>query len=166
MTLFCLEKPCSENDRSVTLQNTCKAWRVSSFSSLTSVPSPKLSTYILVKEIPNYDQTPWHQGFKPPHLLYSRPQLFPSNLRNAFHICPFLFRPTIIIQRYLTFLLDFSDPVLLASPFISNVLRKVLLWPSFTLNWWFFCLAGAISESAQEIWRVHVSVMGVGTFKN
>ena len=127
MTWFCLEKPCSENDRSVTLQNTCKAWRVSSFSSLTSVPSPKLSTYILVKEIPNYDQTPWHQGFKPPHLLYSRPQLFPSNLRNAFHICPFLFRPTIIIQRYLTFLLDFSDPVLLASPFISNVLRKVLL---------------------------------------
>lgn len=98
--------------------------------SLTSVPSPRLSTY---KEIPNSEQTPWHQGFRTPHLLlYSCPKLSPFKLRNASHICPFLFRPIVIIQRCIIFLLDFSDPVLLASPFISNVHRKVLLRPSFT----------------------------------
>ena len=79
----------------------------------TSVPSPKLSTYILIKEIPTSEQTPWHQGFKTPHLLlYSCPKLSPFKLRNASHICSFLFRPTVIIQRCIIFLLDFSNPIL------------------------------------------------------
>ena len=130
-----------------------------------SLPSPKLPIWILIKATPNSDQTPRHRGFKPPSfLLHSCPKLFPSYLRNVFHVCPFLFMPTFISQRHRTFLLDYSDPALLVSPLISNVLGKVLLWkvllwPSFTPNWWFFVMLGPYQNHLR--WVIYVCAVQV-----
>lgn len=139
-----LERPCSRNYVSLKSQNTSKNWHFTpSSSSSTSISFLQLPNFMLIKETPNPDQIPSHHGFKcfflhihVPYSLHSVSSMssyfsfpFPSHSCNQ--------------ERHMTFLWNYSDPVLIAFPLTSDLLRKVLLQPSFPLNWWFCVMLGA-----------------------
>lgn len=72
---FWLEMLYSENYMSITSQNTSRNWHLTFSPSFTSIPSPRLPIMPLIEETHNPDQTPSHEGFKPP---LSSPHLCPK----------------------------------------------------------------------------------------
>lgn len=78
----------------------------------------------------------------------------------CFHTFHFPFIATVTIQRNITFLWDYTGPVPTTFPLTLNILRKVLLEPSFPLKWWFCVMLG--TDENHLGWTVHAGVGGAG----
>lgn len=157
--IWCLERAGLENYMSPTLQDASK---------IDASPHPLAHTFV-----PPNSQT-WHwsrkllilikfPAIKALNLIFSlhfMSQILCFLSPKCLHTCHFLTIVTVRIQKHITFLWDSMGSAQTTFPPTSNIPRKVLLQPSFPLNWWSCVMLGTHQNHLG--WVVGASVGGAG----